>query len=232
VSNASDRVAEQLDRLRTSLVVRQILAVVLVFVIIAVTYFGLGYVSFRIGPFADRFPSFVEFIGGFFPPDFWAFTLYTKNAGIHGLEAIWASVTNPSSLIESVVTESRRITLVRASLVTLLLGFLGTVLAFLPALVLGVPGSERVTPFPFNFVFRGIMSAIRAIPAIVWIFPIGNLGRLFTDELEEIEEGSIEAIRSTGASGVQTVVFGMLSQVSLGVVGAGGLGFYTIGQKQ
>jgi len=110
------------------------------------------------------------------------------------------------------------------------------------------------------------MSAIRAIPAIVWIFlfipigppsqvtavlaiatdTIGNLGRLFTDELEEIEEGPIEAIRSTGASSIQTVGFGMLSQVyrsyiawtlyiveintriaiSLGVVGAGGLGFY------
>ncbi|TKX76260.1 phosphate/phosphonate ABC transporter permease, partial [Halorubrum sp. SD626R] len=73
---------------------------------------------------------------------------------------------------------------------------------------------------------------------------IGNLGRLFTDDLEEIEEGPIEAIRSTGASGTQTVSFGMLSQVSrsfiawtlyileintriaisLGVVGAGGLG--------
>ena len=73
---------------------------------------------------------------------------------------------------------------------------------------------------------------------------IGNLGRLFTDDLEEIEEGPIEAVRSTGASGTQTVSFGMLSQVSrsfiawtlyileintriaisLGVVGAGGLG--------
>jgi phosphonate transport system permease protein len=74
---------------------------------------------------------------------------------------------------------------------------------------------------------------------------IGNLGRLFTDELEEINEGPIEAVRSTGASRSQTVLFGMLSQVSssyvawtlyileintriaisLGVVGAGGLGF-------
>jgi phosphonate transport system permease protein len=110
------------------------------------------------------------------------------------------------------------------------------------------------------------MSTIRAIPAIVWtliyipIFgvapatgvlaistdTIGNLGRLFTDELEEIDEGPIEAIRSTGAGGSQTVIFGMLSQVtnsfiawtlyileintriaiSLGVLGVGGLGMY------
>jgi phosphonate transport system permease protein len=129
-----------------------------------------------------------------------------------------------------------------------------------------VLGSERVTPFPFNFLFRGVMSAIRAIPALVWVFifaalvplspltamlavatdTIGNLGRLFTDELEEIQEGPIEAIRSTGASRGQVINFGMLSQVSssfiawtlyileintriavsLGVVGAGGLGQY------
>jgi phosphonate transport system permease protein len=110
------------------------------------------------------------------------------------------------------------------------------------------------------------MSTIRAVPALVWILifiplsgispisamlavatdTIGNLGRLFTDELEEIDEGPIEAIRSTGASSSQIVSFGMLSQVSssfiawtlyileintriaisLGVVGAGGIGQY------
>jgi phosphonate transport system permease protein len=140
------------------------------------------------------------------------------------------------------------------------------VLGFPLALTFGVLGSERVVPFPFNFVFRGTMSTIRAIPAIVWtliyipIFGIdpatgvlaittdtvGNLGRLFTDELEEIEDGPIEAVRSTGGGRVQVIIFGMLSQVTnsfiawtlyileintriaitLGVLGVGGLGMY------
>jgi phosphonate transport system permease protein len=140
------------------------------------------------------------------------------------------------------------------------------VLGFPLALFFGVLGSEQVTPFPFNFIFRGMMSAIRAIPALVWILiyvplaginevsavlaiatdTVGNLGRLFTDELEEIEDGPIEAIQSTGASRPQVIGFGMLSQVStsyvawtlyileintriaisLGVVGAGGIGRY------
>ena len=147
---------------------------------------------------------------------------------------------------------------------TLAIGFAGTVLGFPLALLFGVLGSERVLPFPLNFLFRGTMSAIRAIPALVWILiyiplagvtpvsavfavatdTIGNLGRLFTDELEEIEEGPIEAMETTGANRPQTVTFGMLSQVttpyiawtlyifeinvriavSLGVFGAGGLG--------
>ena len=71
---------------------------------------------------------------------------------------------------------------------------------------------------------------------------VGNLGRLFTDVLEEIEDGPIEATETTGADEPQTVTFGMLSQVftpfiawtltvfeidvriavGLGIIGAGG----------
>ena len=155
--------------------------------------------------------------------------------------------------------------------ITLAMGFVGTILGFPIALVFGILGSERVTPFPFNFIFRGTMSFIRAIPAIIWtlIFipflglgpasaaiaiafdTIGNLGRLFVDELEEIEDGPIEAMQTTGASKPQVVFFGMLSQVktafiawtlyifeinvrigvTVGVIGAGGIGFIVVAQQ-
>jgi phosphonate transport system permease protein len=148
--------------------------------------------------------------------------------------------------------------------ITLAMGFAGTILGFPLALAFGVMGSERVTPFPFNFLFRGTMSFIRSIPALVWVLiflplaglgpaaatiaiavdTIGNLGRLFVDELEEISDGPIEAMQTTGATRPQIIVFGMLSQVktafiawtlyileinvriavSVGVLGAGGLG--------
>jgi phosphonate transport system permease protein len=148
--------------------------------------------------------------------------------------------------------------------ITLAMGFVGTVFGIPFALALGVLGSGRVTPFPFNFIFRSIMAVSRAIPALVWFFifiplsgltaitstiaiavsTIGNLGRLFTDELEEVKEGPIEAMETTGASKPQTVTFGMLSQVrtsfiawtlyifevnvrqavTLGLIGGGGIG--------
>ena len=262
--SASEAVREKLrslDRLRR---LRYLLWVGVLGFVVGVTYWGFGFIGFQAGVVAGRFPGMYEFISqGFFPPDFKNFTIYTKDNDISGLAAIPASFRNwGAPIVESFGSD--RLSLVKASVVTLLLGFMGTVLAFPGALILGVLGSERVTPFPFNFIFRGTLSAIRAIPAIVWIFlyipigppsqitavlaigtdSIGNLGRLFTDDLEEIEEGPIEAIRSTGASGTQTVSFGMLSQVSrsfiawtlyileintriaisLGVVGAGGLG--------
>ncbi|AHG00206.1 phosphate ABC transporter permease [Halostagnicola larsenii XH-48] len=149
--------------------------------------------------------------------------------------------------------------------ITLAIGFGGTILGFPLALLFAVLGSGRVTPFPFNFLFRGVMSSIRAIPALVWALiyiplggvsaftatiavatdTVGNLGRLFTDELEEVEDGPIEAIRTTGAGRIQVIIFGMLSQVytpfiawtlyifeiniriavGLGIIGAGGIGY-------
>ncbi|SFC15289.1 phosphonate transport system permease protein [Halobiforma haloterrestris] len=258
-------VREKLQELRRVRHLKYVLWVTLVAAVLGVTYWGLGFIGFQAEVVARRFPKMYDFIReGFFPPDFQNFTVYTKDNEITGLRAIPASFRDFGQPIIDSLGSSRQ-SLVKASLVTLLLGFMGTVMAFPFALVLGVLGSERVMPFPFNFIFRGTLSAIRAIPAIVWIFlyipigppgqvtavlaiatdSIGNLGRLFTDDLEEIEEGPIEAIRSTGASGTQTVSFGMLSQVSrsfiawtlyileintriaisLGVVGAGGLGY-------
>ncbi|SDJ45203.1 phosphonate transport system permease protein [Halovenus aranensis] len=148
--------------------------------------------------------------------------------------------------------------------ITLAMGLAGTIMGFPLALTFGTLGSERVTPFPFNFLFRGTMSAIRSIPAIIWLLilipfaglgpasatfaiavdTVGNLGRLFVDELEEIEEGPIEAMDMAGANYPQRVFFGMISQVrtsfiawtlyileinvriavTLGAFGAGGLG--------
>lgn len=148
--------------------------------------------------------------------------------------------------------------------ITLAIALAGTIMGAPLALLFGILGNERVTPFPINFLFRGLMSIIRSIPSLVWaliyvplggISPvtatlaigtdtIGELGRLLTDELEEIDDGPIEGISSTGASKPQVIIFGMITQivrpfiawsmfilennvrsaVGLGIIGAGGLG--------
>jgi phosphonate transport system permease protein len=258
------RIVEKMRALDRARHLRFLLYIAIVASVVGIVYWGLGYIGFQAEVIARRYPRMYDFAReGFFPPDFVNFTVYTRKNEITGLRALGASLRNGGAPIMHTFASPRQ-SLVKASLVTLLLGFMGTAMSFPLALTFGVLGSERVTPFPFNFIFRGTMSAIRAIPALVWIFlyipigppgqvtavlaiatdGIGNLGRLFTDELEEIDEGPIEAIRSTGASGTQTVSFGMLSQVSrsfiawtlyileintriaisLGVVGAGGLG--------
>jgi len=264
---------------------RRSLYAALLFGVVGLTYFVfLEFLGFSFAQLTSERATteMQKFIGGLFPPNFEDMTTYTKDNGISGLEALVVSLTSwelgllwgvipgiwPTHVMDTLATANagNGNVMVSAAYTTVAAGFAGTVLGFPLALVFGVLGSERVVPFPLNFLFRGTMSTIRAIPAIVWtliyipIFGItpatgvlaittdtvGNLGRLFTDELEEIEDGPIEAVRSTGAGRVQVVVFGMLSQVTnsfvawtlyileintriaitLGVLGVGGLGMY------
>ncbi|SDG14993.1 phosphonate transport system permease protein [Halorubrum xinjiangense] len=220
-------------------------------------YYALISVGFFAANIPNYLPNFLNALRDFFPfftpafpfiepsgfLDYWAF--------IDERNLIWGGFGGETPLLGEAG-------------ITLAMGFAGTVMGFPLALLFGVLGSGRVTPFPFNFIFRGLMSSIRAIPALVWgliyiplggIGPVtatlaiatdtvGNLGRLFTDELEEIEDGPIEAMETTGANKPQLITFGMLSQVttpfiawtlyifeinvriavSLGIIGGGGLG--------
>ena len=80
------------------------------------------------------------------------------------------------------------------------------------------------------------------------IHSVGSLGKLFSEVIENIEPGPIEAITATGANRVQTVLFGVIPQIVpaflavtiywwdhnlrmstvIGLVGGGGIGFLLI----
>src|SRR5213078_1752111 len=56
-----------------------------------------------------------------------------------------------------------------------------------------------------------------------------SLAKLYSEAIEGIEPGPVDAIRATGATRLQIVRFGVLPQVLplfLSYVGAGGIGFY------
>jgi phosphonate transport system permease protein len=79
----------------------------------------------------------------------------------------------------------------------------------------------------------------------LWIHTFGILGKVFSEQIEAIDPGQVEALSSTGASVDQTIAFSVLPQVMpgfvsyallrfesnvrsatvLGFVGAGGIGF-------
>lgn len=79
----------------------------------------------------------------------------------------------------------------------------------------------------------------------LWIHTFGVLGKVFSEQIEAIESGQVEALTSTGASAAQTIAFSVMPQVMsvfvsytllrfesnvrsaaiLGFVGAGGIGF-------
>jgi phosphonate transport system permease protein len=152
------------------------------------------------------------------------------------------------------------------ALETVDIALFGTTAAVIMALPLAVLAAHNTTPArPFYAAARGIIALCRAVPDLVWAllfvtavglgpFPgalavsvhsIGMLGRLFSEVIEDMDMGTVEALTMSGASRLQVfshaVVPSVLpsllgialyrldenirSSLVLGFVGAGGLGF-------
>ncbi|MGD8990246.1 MAG: phosphonate ABC transporter, permease protein PhnE [Desulfobacterales bacterium] len=152
-----------------------------------------------------------------------------------------------------------------AILETLGMAFLGTLLAALLAVPMGFLGSKNVIGSPlFHFGLRRIFDFMRGIDALIWalvwinvvglgpfagILAIacsvsGELAKLFSEAIENVDRKPIDGVRASGASSVQTMRYAILPQVFpvilstslyyfesntrsatiLGIVGAGGIG--------
>jgi phosphonate transport system permease protein len=152
-------------------------------------------------------------------------------------------------------------------LVTFSMGLLGTTLSIPFALLLALLGARTTSKNVVVYqLARGLMSFLRSVPSFVWgliyvtavglgAFPgvlaiithnMGVMGKLWSEAMEETDQGPLEALRSAGASSAQTATHAVLPSVIpqftslflyrvdvnvrdslvLGVVGAGGIGFY------
>lgn len=156
-------------------------------------------------------------------------------------------------------------TLLPAAIETLAIAGVGTAVGLPLALLCGTLAASNVTPRAVSTPMRLLLGAVRAVPSMVYallfvilaglgpvagtlaiaIGTVGDLGRLFADEMEEIDETPVEAVRSTGAGTLATTAAARLPQVAtayvawtlfyleinarkssvLGIVGAGGIGF-------
>lgn len=141
----------------------------------------------------------------------------------------------------------------------------GTLAAAVLALPLCFAGARNLVPGWLFHATRQLFNAARGINefifALIFVAAVGlgpfagvlalsvhgagMLGKFFAEAVEEADRGPIEALRATGASPLQVIVFGVLPQVLpswiaatlyrlevnlraatiLGMVGAGGIGF-------
>jgi phosphonate transport system permease protein len=148
------------------------------------------------------------------------------------------------------------------ALETLQIAILGTVAGMLIAAPLSFVAAVTAAIY---FGVRAAMSVIRSIPTLVYgllfvsgvgfgpfpgvlaltVFSAGLMSKLFSEAIEAIDSGQVEAITATGASPVGVVRYGVFPQVIpylvsqmlyafevnvhsatiLGIVGAGGIGF-------
>ncbi len=152
------------------------------------------------------------------------------------------------------------------ALETIQIAIWGTLLSVLLALPLSFIAASNLHSWHWlRRVTRQFMNVVRSVNelilALVFVsavglgpFPgvlalalhgMGMLGKFFAEAIEEIDDGPLQALRSTGASQLQVIAFGVVPQVItawiavvlyrfevnlrsatvLGMVGAGGLGF-------
>lgn len=147
---------------------------------------------------------------------------------------------------------------------SLQIAVLASVAGILISLPLGLMGARNLMPAWLSWTARSIVAVCRSLhPVIVAILfvkavgfgalagtlalvvaSIGFIGKLFSEAIEEISEKQVEAIRATGASFPNLILFGVLPQVlsrfigfstyqldsnlrnstMVGIVGAGGIG--------
>jgi phosphonate transport system permease protein len=117
---------------------------------------------------------------------------------------------------------------------TLLMAFLGTVMAAILALPLSFIAAKNMMPFAApRFAIRRVFDFIRGLDALIWTLILvrafgpgpmtgalaimmtdtGLFGKTFSEALENIDEKQVEGIRSTGANAVQRARFGVLPQI-------------------
>lgn len=129
---------------------------------------------------------------------------------------------------------------------TIQMAYLGALFGMLWAVPLGWFGSYNMTPSR-RFVYplaRLLAMSARAVHETIWailfvtilgfgmmagvlaltMFCIGFAGKLFAEEIEAIDMGQVDAIRATGASELNVMVYAVFPQVRVAFTG---IGIYT-----
>ncbi|WP_414475160.1 phosphonate ABC transporter, permease protein PhnE [Microvirga sp. M2] len=149
-------------------------------------------------------------------------------------------------------------------LVTIQIAIWGTFLAVVLSVPLGIMSAHNMVPWWILQPVRRLMDLFRSIHEVVFgvlfivavglgpfagvmalfIHTTGILAKLFSEAVEAIDPRPVEAIRTTGASRIQQVIYGVIPQVLplwmsyslyrlesnirsatvLGIIGAGGIG--------
>jgi len=153
---------------------------------------------------------------------------------------------------------------VNEMVITLQIALWGTALAVVTAVPMALLASANLVPWWVYQPMRRVMDATRAINEMVfamlfvvavglgpfagvlalWIHTSGVLAKLFSEAVEAIDPQPVEGIRSTGASALHEIIYGVIPQVIplwisftlyrfesnirsasvVGMVGAGGIG--------
>jgi phosphonate transport system permease protein len=206
----------------------------MVLLAVLVLYFSGKGVDLSTSKFIGGIPAILNYLSRMFPPD-WAY-----------LSTIWIP-----------------------TIETIEIAIWGTLLSVFLAVPLGFLAALNIAPHRVVFEFaRFALNALRGVSELVFAlvfvsavglgpFPgvlalalhnAGMLGKFFAEAIEAVDPGPVEALKATGASWSQSIVYAIIPQIIphfvtytlyrfevsirsatvLGLVGAGGIGFHLI----
>lgn len=123
---------------------------------------------------------------------------------------------------------------------TIEMAVLGTAIAVVVSLPLGILAASNATPHPVVYrVTRDLMSLMRALPELVWALvfvsavglgplpgvmalafvTVGFMGKFFAESIEVVDHKAVEGVRAHGAGWLQVRLFAMLPQALPDFVG-------------
>lgn len=177
-----------------------------------------------------------------------------------------------SNMLPPEATARQRELIISGVIESFAIANVATVLGILVSLPIAFMASENIAPRPVYYVGRFIISVFRAfhelVIAIVAVIAlgfgplagvvalvfntIGFYAKLLAEEIEDMDHGQVEAIRATGASRSQVLLYGVIPQVMprivgltvyrwdinirkstiIGIVGAGGIGLTLLNSFQ
>ena len=188
---------------------------------------------------------------------------------IHSLPApqwqVNLGLAEPGSAVNTFVAGTMIETIAMGLMATLFSTILAIPVSFLAAhnIMSRLPGGTLI-----YYGMRGVLNIVRAIDTIVWglivivwvglgsfagvlaltIHSVAALGKLFSEEIEHIDPGPVEAVTATGANLIQTIRYAVIPQIVpsflayallrwdinmrsatvIGFVAGGGIGFFVV----
>jgi phosphonate transport system permease protein len=202
----------------------------------------------RVSGVFDAVGAMADLVRRMFPPDFElsSATKVVYNIAGHDIQLGWPIVI--TSVIE-----------------TIQMAIIGTLGAVIMSIPLSLLAARNISPHPLIYqTVRFFLNFLRSIPELIYALlfvaavglgpftgvmalafsTVGSLTRLYAEAIEQIDAQQVQAVRATGAGGLQVFIYGVLPQALpllisysivyfesnvrhatiLGYVGAGGVG--------
>jgi phosphonate transport system permease protein len=186
---------------------------------------------------------------------------------------MWEVQVRQSVAVGPLIASEELMIAIEQMVVTIFLGMMATffgIIIAIPISFLAARNLMSASPFTLGiyYISRLILNIIRSIEPLIWtviaiivvgfgpfggiialtVHSIAALAKLYSESIESIDPGPIEAIQATGANWLQIVMFGVVPQIIppfvsftiyrwdinvrmstvIGLVGGGGIGFVLI----